>query len=225
MYGRQPPSSQIRAAHIDWDSLSMMEEAAAAWGHGGGGNRGDLPVWQQGMGLPIDFACGGMTSSKSGAAQSQLNFQRAHLPAGAMGEGVPLHLQHIYQQQQQLHYHHLQQQQHQQLLQQQLMLQQHQRQQQQAARSPDALHAHMSMTAAAAAAASNRSGSGLPGSLGDVCAVMARVAVANEWERQMAWDYACHHHPLLASFSVASPLKLSAVWRWVLLIMLVIGTL
>ncbi|KAJ2435005.1 hypothetical protein GGF42_009129, partial [Coemansia sp. RSA 2424] len=129
MYGRQPPSSQIRAAHIDWDSLSMMEEAAAAWGHGGG-NRGDLPVWQQGMGLPIDFAC----ASKAGVAgQPQLNFQRAHLPAGAMGEGMPPHLQHIYQQ---LHYHHLQQQQHQQHQQQQMLQQQMlQQQRQQAARS------------------------------------------------------------------------------------------
>ncbi|KAJ2465056.1 hypothetical protein GGI03_002878, partial [Coemansia sp. RSA 2337] len=104
-----------------------------------------------------------------------------------------------------------------QLLQQQQMHQQRQ----QAVRSScvsDVLHAHM--TAAAATG-----GGGLPGSLGDVCASMAQVAVANEWERQMAWDYACHHHPLLASFSVASPLKLSAAWRCVLLIVLVIGTL
>ncbi|KAJ2879195.1 hypothetical protein H4R27_005442 [Coemansia aciculifera] len=220
MYGRQPPSSQIRAAHIDWDSLSMMEEAA--WGNSGV-NRGDLPVWQQqGMGLPIDMACGGGIAAKPNVAP-QLNFQRAHLPAGAMGEVIPQHLQHIYQQQHlmyphhQLHYHHLQQQQ---LLQQQQMHQQRQ----QAVRNScvsDVLHAHM--TAAAAAATSG--GGGLPGSLGDVCASMAQVAVASEWERQMAWDYACHHHPLLASFSVASPLKLSAVWRWALLVVLVIGTL
>ncbi|KAJ2484721.1 hypothetical protein IWW47_005642, partial [Coemansia sp. RSA 2052] len=135
-----------------------------------------------------------------------------------MGEGMPPHLQHIYQQ---LHYQHLQQQQqqHQQQIIQQQMLQQ---QRQQAARSScvsDALHAHM------AAAAAVTSGGGLPGSLGDVCASMAQVAVASEWERQMAWDYACHHHPLLASFSVASPLKLSAVWRWVLLVVLAITTL
>ncbi|KAJ1940684.1 hypothetical protein GGF37_003872, partial [Kickxella alabastrina] len=34
IYGGQPPSSQIRAAHIDWDSLSMVEEVHAL----GGGN-------------------------------------------------------------------------------------------------------------------------------------------------------------------------------------------
>ncbi|KAJ2742242.1 hypothetical protein GGI20_004622 [Coemansia sp. BCRC 34301] len=207
MYGRQPPSSQIRAAHIDWDSLSMMEEAAAAWGHGG--NRGDLPVWQQGMGLPIDFACGG----GGGVPPKGLpNFQRAHAPAGTMGEGMPQHLQHMYQQQQ-LHYYHLQQQQ---------MLQQQQRQQQAVRNSfvSDSMHAHM-----AAAAAVTSGGGGLPGSLGDVCASMAQVAVAREWERQMAWDYACHHHPLLASFSVASPLKLSAAWRWALLGVLAIATM
>ncbi|KAJ2033447.1 hypothetical protein H4S04_009311, partial [Coemansia sp. S16] len=113
MYGRQPPSSQIRAAHIDWDSLSMMEEAA--WGNSGV-NRGDLPVWQQSMGLPIDLACGGGISKPNVAGQAQLNFQRAHLPAGAVGEVIPQHLQHIYQQHlmyphHQLQYQHLLQQQ------------------------------------------------------------------------------------------------------------------
>ncbi|KAJ2783343.1 hypothetical protein GGI18_003528, partial [Coemansia linderi] len=186
MYGRQPPSSQIRAAHIDWDSLSMMEEA---WG---GVNRGDLPVWH-GMGLPIDVACGGGIAAKPNLLQ--LNFQRAHLPAG---EAIPQHLQHIYQQQypnHQLLYH---------LQQQQQQLQQAQRQQ--ATRHSGPMHAAIT------------SGGGLPGTLGDVCASMAQVAVTSEWERQMSWDYACHHHPLLASFSVASPLKLSAVWRWALLV-------
>ncbi|KAJ2836469.1 hypothetical protein FBU31_001366, partial [Coemansia sp. 'formosensis'] len=189
MYGRQPPSSQIRAAHIDWDSLSMMEE----WGNGV--NRGDLPVWHQGMGQPIDLACGGGIARPNVAGQSQLNFQRAHLPA--MGEALPQHLQHIYQQHQ-LHYHHLQQQ---------MLQQQMHQQRQEAARNScvsGALHTHM-----AAAVTSE----GLPGSLGDMCASMAQAAVIGEWERQMAWDYACHHHPLLASFSVASPLKLSSFWR------------
>ncbi|KAJ1796751.1 hypothetical protein LPJ59_003558, partial [Coemansia sp. RSA 2399] len=62
MYGRQPPSSQIRAAHIDWDSLSMAEEmlgpSPPPWGGGaalqGSGNRnggGDLPLWQHGAAI------------------------------------------------------------------------------------------------------------------------------------------------------------------------------
>ncbi|KAJ2777683.1 hypothetical protein H4R18_005020, partial [Coemansia javaensis] len=38
MYAKHPPSSQIRAAHIDWDSLSMLEEV------GWGGSRGARPA-------------------------------------------------------------------------------------------------------------------------------------------------------------------------------------
>ncbi|KAJ2468412.1 hypothetical protein GGI02_003704 [Coemansia sp. RSA 2322] len=221
MYGRQPPSSQIRAAHIDWDSLSMMEEAA--WG----ANRADLPAWQQGMPLPIDFVCGaGIAAKPAGAlGQPQVAFQRPIQPAGATCDAAPHHLQQIYQQQQHLQYPHASP--HYQHLLQQLQQQQQRRHPHQAGLLPQqaartscvsgALHAHMT-------AAVTGSG-GLPGSLGDACVGMAQLAVAEEWERQMAWDYACHHHPLLASFSVASPLKLSAAWRWMLLVVLVVSTL
>ncbi|KAJ2518992.1 hypothetical protein GGI11_002704 [Coemansia sp. RSA 2049] len=62
MFGRQPPSSQIRAAHIDWDSLSMAEELLGASACGGGnrngssnsaaaGCGGDLHLWQQGAAI------------------------------------------------------------------------------------------------------------------------------------------------------------------------------
>ncbi|KAJ2663340.1 hypothetical protein IWW48_001442 [Coemansia sp. RSA 1200] len=61
MFGRQPPSSQIRAAHIDWDSLSMAEELLGSSACGGGnrngsnsaavGCGGDLHLWQQGAAI------------------------------------------------------------------------------------------------------------------------------------------------------------------------------
>ncbi|KAJ2596747.1 hypothetical protein H4R99_004790, partial [Coemansia sp. RSA 1722] len=112
MYGRQPPSSQIRAAHIDWDSLSAMDEAGA-WGGGGGGNSNrDLPLWQQGLPASIDPATGKGThptlpKDAAGAyyrgTGARLAFPEISGLAGAAGSN-PMTIQQqyrFYQQQQQ----------------------------------------------------------------------------------------------------------------------------
>ncbi|KAJ2763337.1 hypothetical protein IWQ56_004858, partial [Coemansia nantahalensis] len=55
----------------------------------------------------------------------------------------------------------------------------------------------------------------------EVSDVYATMAMADEWGKQAAWDYVCLHHPLLASFSVASGSRLPVCWRWCLLCLVV----
>ncbi|KAJ1773395.1 hypothetical protein LPJ74_000648 [Coemansia sp. RSA 1843] len=55
-------------------------------------------------------------------------------------------------------------------------------------------------------------------------AAMAQLTLASEFEKQMSWDYACQRHPLLSSFAVAAPLRLSLTWRWGLLCIVLAST-
>ncbi|KAJ2841220.1 hypothetical protein GGI22_007985 [Coemansia erecta] len=55
-------------------------------------------------------------------------------------------------------------------------------------------------------------------------AVVAQLTLASEFEKQMSWDYACQRHPMLSSFTVATPLRLSAAWRWGLLCIILAST-
>ncbi|KAJ1643606.1 hypothetical protein J3B02_001951 [Coemansia erecta] len=293
MYGRQPPSSQIRAAHIDWDSLSAMEEAAA-WGGGagcggGGGNSNgnrDLPLWQQGLSASIDTTTAGKNASlmqsvdASGAcynrgAGSRLAFPEISGLAGVAGSS-PMTIQqqyHFYQQQQQrLLYQQymwqrlqIQQQilqsQRDSICQQQQQQQQHQmpiqhqpkkhlsgkpqpqQTQQQQTQNGKAHKEHFykapshgqaegpedvflqgtaataNLTAAHFGGITQGSASGgvVPSAVGDLHISTAHMALLDKWEKQMAWDYACHQHPLLMSFGVASGLRLGVFWRWLLL--------
>ncbi|KAJ1814671.1 hypothetical protein LPJ56_004788, partial [Coemansia sp. RSA 2599] len=268
MYGRQPPSSQIRAAHIDWDSLSAMEEVAASWGGGAGGCGGgsgnrDLPPWHQGLPASIDAAAGKNLSQRqsrdaAGAyfrgPGSRLAFPEVAGLAGA-APGNPMTIQQQYrfyqQQQQRLLY--------QQYMWQRLQLQ-HQAQQiqpqprkhlgsqpqphhqnQQQGEKPHKEHfykapprgqadglgdallqgapAGANLTAAHFGGITQGSAGGgmTPDAVGDMHISTAHMALLDEWEKQMAWDYACHQHPMLMSFGVASGLRLGVFWRWLLL--------
>ncbi|KAJ2636079.1 hypothetical protein GGF40_003226 [Coemansia sp. RSA 1286] len=166
MYGRQPPSSQIRAAHIDWDSLSAMEEAGAWGGGGGGSSNRDLPLWQQGLPASIDPATGKGTHptlSKDAAAPS-------HGQAEGLGDAFA-----------------------------------------QGAAAANLTAAHFG------GITQGSGGMTPPDAVGDMHISTAHMALLDEWEKQMAWDYACHQHPLLMSFGVASGLRLDVFWRWLLL--------
>ncbi|KAI9505288.1 hypothetical protein GGI25_003618 [Coemansia spiralis] len=198
IYGRQPPSSQIRAAHIDWDSQSMAEEA---WN---GNRNADLPLWQ---GMAIDPS----SFSKNGRGVAGVHKAAANAPGAFCGQPyfphaqLPAHLQYARQ--------HL-------LIQQQKQEREstgnHRQQDQQPSQPqqlgdlfPDLLQPNM---------AELHSGGVHP-------AAMAQLAALCELEKQMSWDYTCQHHPMLASFAVASPLKLSSRWRWGLLCVVVASTL
>ncbi|KAJ1721423.1 hypothetical protein LPJ53_004053 [Coemansia erecta] len=290
MYGKQPPSSQIRAAHIDWDSLSMMEAL-------GGGNR-DLPVWQQGLPVAIDVpsAGKGVGGGGGGVVFSKDQKDHPHYTSYPLYEAYGTELLNSMSLQQQYRFY---QQQQQQLIYQQYVWQQQQRQlilqrqeqgqkdgrvsqhvprdllsrqrhmsktqQHHASKPPhdcidgltDVFPAHMVNAtahpgicggqdprgnasanpnvisvgccnnggdmpgASAGAGAATRPAAGIgrmtSDALGNMYMSSAHMSLLDEWEKQLAWDYACHHHPLLTSFSVASPLKLSVSWRWFLL--------
>ncbi|KAJ2375521.1 hypothetical protein GGI05_007133 [Coemansia sp. RSA 2603] len=289
MYGKQPPSSQMRAAHIDWDSLSMMEAL-------GGGNR-DLPVWQQGLPVAIDVppagkgACGGgggvVFSKEQNEHQHYTSFPLYETYSAEVLKSMSLQQQYrFYQQQQQQRIYQQymwQQQQRQLILQSQeqgqkdgrvpqhvsqdlLSRQRHlpnAEQHQNSKPSHDCIDglvdifpAHMMNAAHLAIGGSqdlggnaNRNPNAIAGgcrnnsgevaglasgagaargpaagigrmtsdALGNMYMSSAHMSLLDEWEKQLEWDYACHHHPLLTSFSVASPLKLSVSWRWFLL--------
>ncbi|KAJ2080689.1 hypothetical protein H4R24_002880 [Coemansia sp. RSA 988] len=151
VYARHPPSSQLRAAHIDWDRLSLDE--IAAW---------------------------------SAAKPALHAASRPHVFAR------------------------LPQQQHQ------------QQQQQQHAQGPATRSTHGMATLIpqhyAPLAAATSLGAGGPGA-------GTGSALADEWSRQAVWNYACRHHPLLASFSVPSALRLSVGWRWGLLCLIAAAVL
>ncbi|KAJ2139989.1 hypothetical protein IW139_000251 [Coemansia sp. RSA 353] len=161
MYAKQPPSSQMRAAHIDWDSLSMMEELSN-WSS----NRADMPVWAgKGATRPHMLAGSGM---------SLLPHQYVQMP------GQIPQASHV---------------------------------------SHPAMHHHMHQQPVPMPPQPQ-------GGMGAHAALLNDPNVpANGWNPQAVWDYACYHHPLLASFSVASGLQLSARWRWVLLCVIVVSTL
>ncbi|KAJ2348883.1 hypothetical protein GGF43_004493, partial [Coemansia sp. RSA 2618] len=164
MYAKHPPSSQMRAAHIDWDSLSMMDELSS-WS----ANRAELPMWAAKNGpRPHVLAGSGM---------SLLPHQYVHVPGQAPYAG------HVAQPS----YPHWP-----------------------PPHSAAPVPPHMQMGSYPAHAAL-LNGTG--------------AAAAAGWDPQAVWDYACHHHPLLASFSVASAMRLSERWRWVLLCIVAVATL
>ncbi|KAJ2544253.1 hypothetical protein GGH12_004584 [Coemansia sp. RSA 1822] len=162
MYAKQPPSSQMRAAHIDWDSLSMMEELSN-WSS----NRADMPMWAgKGATRPHMLAGSGM---------SLLPHQYVQMP------GQIPQASHV---------------------------------------SQPAMHHHMHQQQAPMPPQPQ---SGLSGA--HAALLNDPNVPANGWNPQAVWDYACYHHPLLASFSVASGLQLSARWRWVLLCVIAVSAL
>ncbi|KAJ2157133.1 hypothetical protein GGF46_004723 [Coemansia sp. RSA 552] len=145
MYGKHPPSSQMRAAHIDWDSVSAMD--------------------------------GPGSKSRRGPPHAP----RPHMPAVA--PGLPYqYLQGLYAGQGPLAH-------------------------------PPPLHPPLPQPAPHAHAPHHVAGPAVP-LLSDDCIPMQ---AAGDWGRQAAWDYACGHHPLLASFSVPLALRLSTSWRCTLL--------
>ncbi|KAJ1841980.1 hypothetical protein LPJ70_004007, partial [Coemansia sp. RSA 2708] len=157
MYAKRPPSSQMRAARIDWDNVSMMDELSS-WSS----NRAEL-LWQ---------GKGPRAHMVSGSGLSLLPHQyMPHMPGTFTGQA-----------------------------------------------HPQAMHPRQAQFAAPPAA---------PAPEPEVHAAMLSDsdAPADAWGSQAAWDYACYHHPLLASFSVASGLQLSSRWRWGLLCVLTVSTL
>ncbi|KAI8323872.1 hypothetical protein GQ54DRAFT_296455 [Martensiomyces pterosporus] len=232
MYGRHPPSSQIRAAHIDWDSLSMMEELAA-WSSASGGNRSDLSMWQQhqqpphGMALPFDAHHGGASGS-GGMSTSKFSrnhpYQRHYLPPQSHTT------QHYYHQPQQHLPPHLP-------PQPPLASLQHQqhpfpagpvhplhmpghggRHPHHCAGLPDPAAATAGMASSGVNSAPCNAAAGSGGGPD-----LAYLSLLREWERQLTWDFACCHHPMLTSFSTASPHKLSASWRGALMAILALS--
>ncbi|KAJ2805024.1 hypothetical protein H4R20_002263 [Coemansia guatemalensis] len=149
VYARHPPSSQLRAAHIDWDRLSLDE--IAAW-----------------------------SATKPGLHAASRPHVFARLP----------------QQQQQ---------------------QQQQHAQGQATRPTHGMATTIPQHYVPLTTATSLGASG-PG-------VSSGAALTDEWSRQAVWNYACRHHPLLASFSVPSALRLSVRWRWGLLCLIAAAAL
>ncbi|KAJ2216543.1 hypothetical protein IW140_001556 [Coemansia sp. RSA 1813] len=289
MYGRQPPSSQIRAAHIDWDSLSMAEELlgpSPPWGGGAvlpnsgnrngagcGGGAGDLPLWQQGAAIdhPPFVSSGSGFADKSAAHnvaggrfglpqkevgsfggpsagmdhQSRLenyyHYQQYLLQSAAKQQQMLLQQQFLQQHKQNVAYQQQQQQQQKQYrshhLLQQLQNQQQQQQQQQNEPYSEFSPGHMANSASVTAAAAtvtagmHSNSSNVGGLIQPHVAIneaygaaMAQLTLASEFEKQMSWDYACQRHPLLSSFAVAAPLRLSLTWRWGLLCIVLAST-
>ncbi|KAJ1953111.1 hypothetical protein EC988_003181, partial [Linderina pennispora] len=240
MYGKHPPSSQIRAAHIDWDSLSMMEELG--W-NAPSSSRADWQVWR-GPVAP-SFAANGSTSGHGKAPKGSNPFMQQ--PQVAFTQ--QLQLQH--QQQQYLHYlqhmQHISQQphpthqQHQGLQPQHQQSQTHQQPQTHQPTQPPLptmqppAHAQPQM---APQAGPNGAQQPIPvpgGHLFGDALGMAGIAehgarstplsLLGERGQQLAWEYARQFHPILVSFSTASPHKLSVSWRWTLLFFLALSTL
>ncbi|KAJ1958571.1 hypothetical protein GGI12_004696 [Dipsacomyces acuminosporus] len=204
----KPPSSQIRAAHIDWDGL--MEERAAcnnanSVNGANNANCDDWPMWQpqqqsHGASVPLDMACSNPRLSsavvfKSHIAQHQQPQQQHCAPRQP---ALPI---------------------------------------QPSSCSTNAPCPHLPWHAcpvvtadpANGSAASAIVASGISGAPGAGTRVAHNdpecLLLMQELEQLQEWDFACQHHPLLMSFSAASQQKLSAAWRNTLLVALAASVL
>ncbi|KAJ2713251.1 hypothetical protein H4R19_002343 [Coemansia spiralis] len=175
MYAKHPPSSQIRAAHIDWDSFSMMEDMAA-WGARG-------TAYQPGLHRTPMLGPAPAGSGMSVFQQQYLHHVYGRTPLAAHPSQLAPPLQH-----------------------------------------PSRQPSHPAAAAAAAHPGLHHgpplpAGTRLPAAVhaAELDEAYAAMALADEWDKQATWDYVCLHHPLLASFTVASAARLSVRWRWCLL--------
>ncbi|KAJ1950609.1 hypothetical protein FBU59_000595 [Linderina macrospora] len=181
MYGKHPPSSQIRAAHIDWDSLSMMEELG--W-NAPSSSRADWQGWR-GPGAP-GFAANGGGGGHGKAAKSGNPFMQQ--PQAAFTQ---------HPQQQYLQY----------------LQHMHSIRPNGAQQPIPAPGGHLFGDAL-----------GMD-SMAEHVARPTPLSLLGERGQQLAWEYARQFHPILVSFSAASPHKLSVSWRWTLLFFLALSML
>ncbi|PIA19714.1 hypothetical protein COEREDRAFT_13038 [Coemansia reversa NRRL 1564] len=149
VYARHPPSSQLRAAHIDWDRLSLDE--IAAWSAA-------KPALHAAS-RPHVFA---RPPQQQQQQQQQHLQETAMRPAHGMATTIPQH--------------------------------------------------YVPLAAATNLRASRPE-------------IVSGPVLTDEWSRQAVWNYACRHHPLLASFSAPSALHLSVRWRWGLLCLIATAAL